>query len=461
MEWDWRSYLFPGDAEQDEGFRSELTRQAVSGLKIIGAINIAVTLFLLLARFVIERDPGTLPMRVAESTLAVLLGVASLLIARTKWIEPRARLVGMIFGFLTATVLIWFSLCLCELTADADDFIPGQITMVMLVGIAALPLKPVHSMIFGGWMLGTYVISAKLAEYWALPLAYLQSTYVLFIFTLTLLATALTAIVYAQRSNSYFRYQQALKAERDLQEIQRRMMLSENAASLGRLAAALSHELNSPVGALSSGVDTLVLLSARQSTNPMEPQRFVMLLNDLRKTVQDASSRLGQIVARMQRIANLDRSEIQKVRLNELLNDVIVLADARLKEKADLDVALDPVPAIICRPQQLSAVFRNLLNNSVDALNGDGRIRVASHLAGESIEIEIADNGKGMKPEELEALFDPGFRVAEGRVSTGNWSMFSSRQVVREHGGDIAVESCVGKGTTVRVTFPLQKLEMT
>jgi signal transduction histidine kinase len=461
MQWDWRSYLFPGDAEKDEGFRQELSRHAVTGLKVIGVVHITVALFLLLGRFVVAPDPASLPLRLLESAVVVLMGVALLLLVKTKWVQERARLVGIIFGLVAATILIWFSLYMCELAADADDFIPGQITMVLLVGIAAMPLRPVHSMIFGGWMLVTYVVSAKLGEYWSLPLVYLQPTYVLFIFALTLLATALTTIVYAQRSKSYFRYQQALKAERDLQEIQRRMMLSENAASLGRLAAALSHELNSPIGALSSGVDTLVLLSARQSTKPMDPQRFVMLMNDLRKTIQDASSRLGQIVARMQRISNLDRSEIQKVRLNELLNDVIVLADARIKEKAKLDVKLDQVPAIICRPQQLSAVFRNLLNNSVDALNGDGRIRVASHLAGDHIEIEIADNGKGMKPEELESLFDPGFRVADGRVSTGNWSMFSSRQVVREHGGDIVVESFPGVGTTVRVTFPLQQLEMT
>lgn len=461
MQWDWRSYLFPGDAEKDEGFRQELMRQAVTGLKAIGVINIVIALFFFLARFVVAPDPATLVIRLIESTLVVLMGVVLLWMTRTRWIEPWARVVGMVFGLVAATLLIWFSLYMCEFAAEADDFIPGQITMVLLVGVAAMPLRPVHAMFFGGWMLATYVVSAKLGEHWSMPLVYLQSTYVLFIFTLTLLATALTAIVYAQRSRSYFRYQQALKAERDLQEIQRRMMLSENAASLGRLAAALSHELNSPIGALSSGVDTLVLLSARQSTKPMDPQRFVMLLNDLRKTIQDASSRLGQIVARMQRISNLDRSEVQRVRLNELLNDVIVLADARLKEKAQLEVALDPVPPIICRPQQLSAVFRNLLNNSVDALNGDGRIRISSRMSADQIEIEIADNGKGMKPEELESLFDPGFRVADGRVSTGNWSMFSSRQVVREHGGDIHVASRPGEGTTVCVTFPLQKMELT
>ena len=61
----------------------------------------------------------------------------------------------------------------------------------------------------------------------------------------------------------------------------------------------------------------------------------------------------------------------------------------------------------------------------------------------------------GMPPGEVDRLFSPVFRVVNGRVSSGNWSLFNARQIVFEHGGDIQVESAEGKGTTVTVRIPL------
>lgn len=460
MQWgQWRAYLFP-DAEADDGFRRELQRQAHLGLKVIGWVNIWTSLFLNAARFVVAPDPPTVGMRLAEGGAVVGIGVTALLLTRITGMRRHARTAGMALGLLTGTVLVWFSLCMCEMTSNADDFIPGQMTLILLVGIAALPLRPAQTLGFGVALMSAYGISAKLAEAWSLPLAYLQPTYLLFMVTLTFLSTALTAIVYAQRSQSYFRYQQTLRAQQDLQEAQRRMMLAENAASMGRLAAALSHELNSPLGALRSGVDTMVLLNARQSAAPMEPHRFLTLLNDLRKTIQDASARLEQTVSRMQRIANLDRSEVQRVQISALVSDVVSLCEARIGETATLELKLEEVPPIVCRPQQLSAVFRNLLNNSVDAVNGNGRIKIVVRAVDESVEVVFQDNGRGISEEEAQHVFEPNFRVADGRVGTGNWSMFSSRQVIREHGGEIELKSVPGAGTTVRVVLPLQGVSL-
>ena len=71
------------------------------------------------------------------------------------------------------------------------------------------------------------------------------------------------------------------------------------------------------------------------------------------------------------------------------------------------------------------------------------------------VRVKIQDNGRGMEPSELETIFDPGFKVTAGRVSTGNWSLFSSRQIIFEHGGEIQISSAPGKGTTVQVLLPI------
>jgi signal transduction histidine kinase len=75
------------------------------------------------------------------------------------------------------------------------------------------------------------------------------------------------------------------------------------------------------------------------------------------------------------------------------------------------------------------------------------------------LQVEFVDNGRGLNQREIENIFDPGFKVAQGRVRTGNWSMFSSRQIVREHGGEIQIESERGRGTKVRVMLPFRSIE--
>src|SRR5207245_2505973 len=104
--------------------------------------------------------------------------------------------------------------------------------------------------------------------------------------------------------------------------------------------------------------------------------------------------------------------------------------------------------------QQITSVFSSLLSNAINAVAGEGRVVVSTEKIESLVRIKIQDNGRGMDPDELETIFDPGFKVKAGRVSTGNWSLFSSRQIIFEHGGDIQISSAPGEGTVVSVTLP-------
>lgn len=457
-----REHLLPGAAELDPGFRDEIQRAAHLGLRVIGGVMIGVSLFMILARFVVAPDPATLEMRLVEAAIVIGLGIVMLALARVRAAYPHARLIGLLSGFVVTMVTTWFSLCLCDAGVQADNYIPGQMTLTMLVAVAAVPVRPLHTLALGASLgIGYYLMATLAVGY--LPTDGPQPAFLLFIVMLTLLAAGMTAVVYHQRHASYRSYTQALQAGEQLRQAQAKMLLSENAASLGRLAAALSHELNSPIGALQSGVDTLLLLSGRLAAlgGSDDHKRIVRVQSDLRKSIQQSVDRLRQIVARMQRITNLDKAEVQEVNLNEMLLDVAAMLGPRTNESARLEWDLEPLPPLVCRPQQLSAVFSNLLANSLGALNGDGVIRIASRVKGVDVEVEIRDSGKGVPPAELANIFDPGFKVADGRVATGNWSMFSSRQVVREHGGEIRIESRVGEGTTVWVTLPVGAVPVT
>jgi signal transduction histidine kinase len=412
---------------------------------------------MVLARFLVAPDPETMGLRVIQGGSVITVGIASALASRIKSLYRHARLLSAISGLCVAAILIWFSLLMTAYDPAADDYIPGQITLVILVAVAAIPLRPTDTLVLGFITESIYVLLAMAAQEFMNIGTGVEAVYVLFIFVLTLLATGLTAVLYEQRRATYEWHRSSLQAGEDLRAAERRNLLSQNAASVGRLAAALSHELNSPIGALVSGVDTLLLLASRQATSqPSEHQRLVVLQNELRKSIKESTDRLREIVARMQRFTNLDKAEVQSANINDILGDVAALLEPNYKQRATVEMDLQPLPNLICRPQQLSAVFSNLLGNAVEATNGTGRVVIRSRRKDTQVEVVIRDNGRGLDPAELTAIFDPGFKVTRGRVSTGNWSMFSSRQIVLEHGGEIHIESRPGEGTAVSVVLPLE-----
>jgi signal transduction histidine kinase len=445
-----RDYLLPEAAERDNLFRREVRRASRIGLMVIGGIQIGVSLFMLGARMFVTPESSTLPFRFKQGAIIVALGLINLALGRLKAIERWARPLAALSGLITITVLIWASLMILSESTNPDDFIPGQITLVLLVAITTIPLQPLHTFWTGLAILGIYTGSTFYAHQYLHEGTGPDDNYMLFIFMLTLLCTGLTAVVYRQRVSNF-----------ELRQAQTRSMLAENANSLARLAAALSHELNNPMGALLSGVDTMLLLAAKQATcNPAEQPRLVLLQSDLRKSIQQSAERLRSLVTRMQRFTNLDQAEIQQADINELLTDVAALVQPQLPKSAKIELDFQPLKPLVCRPQQLSAVFSNLLSNAVEALNGSGRVVISTRQKGNDVLVEIKDNGKGVDPSEISRIFDPSFKAVGERVGTGNWSMFSSRQIIREHGGDIRVNSTPGQGTAVRITFPGNALQM-
>jgi signal transduction histidine kinase len=454
-------YLLPGDIEDDPGFRKEIERLSHIGLQVTGGIEIVVTAFMVTAQLMLDPNNDLRPWRLFMGTGVILLGVATLAVARVAGLRRFSRPLAAASGIATASILTWMLLRMTQFDPTADDFIPGNITLITLAAVAAIPMRPTDTLLFGFVMESMYVILALAAQELFNVGTGVDQITVLFIFMLTCLATALTAVLYHQRRSAWEWHRHSVQALENLRQAETRNLLAQNAASVGRLAAALSHELNSPIGALISGVDTLLLLASRQATaQAAEQQRAVVLQNEVRKSIRQSSDRLKEIIARMQRFTNLDKAEIQAANINDIVTDVTALVQPRYKEKARVTLELGEVPELVCRPQQLSAVFSNLLGNAFEATD-NGLVRIVTRQNGEAVEVEIQDTGRGLEPDAVSTIFDPEFKVTGGRVAAGNWSMFSSRQIVREHGGDILLASRKGAGTTVTVTLPLQSQPLT
>jgi signal transduction histidine kinase len=235
----------------------------------------------------------------------------------------------------------------------------------------------------------------------------------------------------------------ALEAAEMVRYAETRAVLAEASASIGRLAAAVSHDVNTPLGALKSSVETLLRV-AEKSRTASDPARFFEMAEDLCKSITASADRLNTIVARMRRVTNLDRADVQEVDVGDLLNDIVQLASADAGDRFLL--TLPELPPIVSRPQAISAVFSAVLEYCGQA----GALISAAHTD-DTIHIRIEQPGRVLPEDELIQLFEPSFRSADGRMRSHNLGLFSARHLIRELGGELYAESSEGRGTVFTV----------
>ena len=428
---------------------SEICRLSQRGLLALGLIEIGVPAIAQMARLLAGRpsDPG----RLLQSAAVLAIGLITTLLARLGLACRHARKLAWISAFASVAVVIAGGLFLTRPSHSGDDYAMTGLTLFMLTAVAAVPFRPLQALSLGAGIEALYILLAALAGNGRQSIG----GHEIFVGIVAVLSTAVAVILYDQRVSFHKAHQEALRSAEILSSAQTRALLWESAVSVGKMAAALTHELNTPLGALRSAVDTMLVVSGRQATaTPEQQERLLSIQAELRRSVRESADRLQQVIARLQRFVDTEKDEIQSANINDLLNDVTILCQEKLGGKIEVRKNLRPLPPLYCRPQQLTAVFSNLLSNAINAVNGNGQIDISTQRVNSQIEVEIRDNGRGMTDEELGTIFDPGFKVTEGRVSTGNWSLFSSRQIVHEHGGEIQIDSAEGKGTKVVVTLP-------
>ena len=418
-----RDWLLPGSAEQDEGFRLEMLSVSYQGVRAIAAVEAAAA---------IGAVAGVMPAATALSLL--ILGAATFGIASLSASYPYGRMLAGCSAVAGGVIAVR-----SMLSGGAADYALGVATLLLLVAVTAVPMRPLECLLMGATLVA---VGLECGHLW-------------FFAMLTLGAVLIGGTQYAHRRIQYASYVDALHNSSDLREYQSQAMRAESTTTMVRLTAALAHELSSPIGALTSGIETLVAVCARQAQSPPEAQqRLTGMQADLRRSLQDSLDRLRKIVNRIQRLTNLDEAVTQQANLNELVNEAVSLVKAQGPAGTRFDLDLQPVPDVTCRPQRLMSVLCSLLTNSIQAVTGEGRIAISTQQRDSVLEVRIEDNGRGIPADQLVRIFDPRFEVSGGRVSTGNWSLFMSRQYMKEHGGDIRIQSMEGKGTTVCLTLP-------
>jgi two-component system NtrC family sensor kinase len=203
---------------------------------------------------------------------------------------------------------------------------------------------------------------------------------------------------------------------------------------------------------LTSAFDTVLHIQNKEGLTSDE--RYAEILDGAEAAGRGAAARLLETIERMRYLTNLDRAEEQTIDVNELCRETAASLKSDLEGKTNLDFDLGVVPPLRCRPQQLSAVLSNLFRNAADAIETRGRITVSTRKRDGNVVLEVRDTGRGIPRPQLQTLFEPSFQVDGGRVTTTNWGLFVCRAIVAEHGGQLEIDSEVGKGTTARIVLP-------
>jgi len=232
---------------------------------------------------------------------------------------------------------------------------------------------------------------------------------------------------------------------------QQQLIHSEKLASLGRMAAGVAHEINSPL----TGIITFGHLLLKKFPEGTEDREDI-------EVIIDQANRCSTIIKGLLGFARATTADKAQTNINDVLNSTLNI----VKNKADffnikLSTNLDPSLSMVrADAPQLQQVFLNMIVNAADACEGKGSITISTsnvHDNGQDyIQIEFRDTGHGIKDEDLEKIFEPFFTTKPVGKGTG-LGLAVSHGIIQEHGGKITISTKTGEGTSFFIWLPTLK----
>jgi len=267
-------------------------------------------------------------------------------------------------------------------------------------------------------------------------------------------------------------------AYRDLQATQLQLIQREKMASVGQLVAGVAHELNNPIGFISSNVATLTdfvqrlraMLVAYQDADLPEADRTrvdarrrelqvdyaLKYLDSMISGIREGADRTRKIVGDLRVFARTPDDVWQPVDLHEELDSSLTLLNHLLKDRVVVNRRYGALGPVECVRSQIDQVFLNVLANAAQAIKGPGTITVETRREGEMAVIAVGDSGPGIAPDVLRRIFDPFFTTKPVGEGTG-LGLSISYEIVTKHGGEIRAESPPGGGAVFTLRLPLAR----
>jgi signal transduction histidine kinase len=285
--------------------------------------------------------------------------------------------------------------------------------------------------------------------------------------------------------------------EETLKELKKtpQLIQSEKMSSLGQLVAGIAHEINNPVNFIHGNIfhvheymeDLLELLNLYQenySTNPEIKEKteeidlkfLIQDLPHLLNSMKSGTTRLIDIVQSLRMFSHLQESELKEANIHQGIDSSLIFLQHRFQNTANFPEitiikSYGELPLVECYSGDLNQVFINLFNNAIDAIQEDYTFRNSSNLSpkkgeitittnnlgNQRIEIRIADNGIGIKPENKKLLFNPFFTTKPIGKGTGLGLSICYQVITEKHGGSLRYVSEVNEGSEFICEIPLRQ----
>jgi signal transduction histidine kinase len=276
---------------------------------------------------------------------------------------------------------------------------------------------------------------------------------------------------------------------------ERNRALAQKLESIGRLAAGVAHEINTPIQYIADNLDFIQrscdsvehvlgahrrLVEACEAGEPTagpiselrrvaQREKVDYLWGQTPNAIREASEgvrRVAGIVRAMHEFAHPGAGNMRPTDLNRLIESTVIVSRNRWKDAAELHVELDPaLPPVACVAGELSQVFLNLIVNAADAVvdtvigrrGQKGTIRITSRRKGEFVEVRVSDSGIGIPEAVQPKIFDPFFTTKDIGRGSGQGLAIAHAIVVQKHHGHIDFETASGAGTTFIVRLPIEQ----
>ncbi|MFA5182076.1 MAG: ATP-binding protein [Syntrophales bacterium] len=275
------------------------------------------------------------------------------------------------------------------------------------------------------------------------------------------------------------KHEELKAAHGELKQAQARVIQQEKLASIGQLAAGITHEINNPMSFITGNLGILrtylesiakTIATQEEIAENHAPPEALEVLHDLRKKMKidyiladvgplidqslEGADRVRKIVSDLKTFSRMEEDAFIIEDINVALDSAITIVWNEIKYKAELVKEFGELPLTRCNISHLSQVFMNLLMNAAQAIEKWGKITVRTWTQGNDIYVSIADTGSGIPEENREKIFEPFFTTKAAGKGTG-LGLSISGDIVKLHNGEVTVASKVGEGTTFTVRIPI------
>ena len=234
----------------------------------------------------------------------------------------------------------------------------------------------------------------------------------------------------------------AIEDVTERREMEEKLLRSERLATLGKLSGSISHELRNPLGVI--GSSAYYLKTKLRDAD----QKIVEHLDRIESSVGSSTA----IIESLLNLTRMKEPQLARLDLAAITHDAIATSEVPdnvniIQNFPEQEVLVD------ADREQLAMAFRNIIRNTVEAMDGKGMLTVTVHMTADGwAEVSFADTGPGIAPEDLDRVFRPLFSTKANGVGFG---LSISKMIIDKHGGTVEAKSELGKGVTIIIQLPL------